>query len=421
MKGFRSICFIHDKKNSYTACYLKEYFKWIGLSFVDYVYNEENNIFDEPEDCKFDIIVNIDHAMPNLEIEKVEKAISPRFIELQTTEAESEGELLKKLLENITRQFLKGERCKALIQLADIYNRNHLVEGLYEYTFVLLERLYDDMKELYYQKFENVYEEVLKILEKCDQKCENCQENRFIEYALYAKYNCQRCMNAILLLQKKIVRFEVEQYLDEVSEIYEYDSDYYNVEYLKAQVAQQDWQFKAFSKFYIIHCIERCQVNVCKSYHYYSLGKWKDKNMQFCEAEENYRLAYYHNKSNIKAIFKIAVEKNNMNEEELSKVFLNKILNLWSDEDNKDYIPLRDIEYAYKARMLLSDIEEKQFQDFDRNNAEKYSEYVQNIRMEDDNISGKSFIKRMYPEKAVRNSICDAMMQRVYFACSVSE
>ena len=31
MNNLRSICFVYGKKDAYNACYLKEFFKWIGL------------------------------------------------------------------------------------------------------------------------------------------------------------------------------------------------------------------------------------------------------------------------------------------------------------------------------------------------------------------------------------------------------
>ena len=63
MQNFRTVCIMNKKVDSFDAYYLREFFKWIGLSYFDYCYDgtEENYILKNPENNNFDIFVLLNY------------------------------------------------------------------------------------------------------------------------------------------------------------------------------------------------------------------------------------------------------------------------------------------------------------------------------------------------------------------------
>jgi hypothetical protein len=412
MEGFRSICIIYNKSDSYNAYYLKEFFKWIGLSYVECLYNPEKNIFQNPERCAFDIFININNAMPeNKEIE-LASSIKTKFIELNIDNSINNIKLLKQLLDTIEKQFLVGKSCQLLKRIADIYEKYHLVSIFYEYTFILLEKMGIDEYDSVYNKINLALQEIEAILQNCNTECYNGNNSTFREYVLYAKYHCQRSINELSLMKGVALEFDVKEYLNNIGEIYEYDEKFFKVEFLKAKVAEQDCSYSPTARFFLEYCVERCPVDVCKSYHYYGLAKWKEKKRQHFEASEAYRLSYYYDQRNIKTIFKIAVEKIQMNNPELAILFLQQIIDIWKDDDDFEQMPLKEIECAYKARMLMADLKSPQFQSRYKELAQRYVQFIKSLK-KCKNISDNSFLKRMYSSSEQLEKICDAMLSRM--------
>lgn len=416
MDGFRSICFVHQKDDAYETYYLKEYFKWIGFSYYDFLYRKDNIVSQHPEKAKFDIIVNINSVMPACEKDTIESTPDSKLVELSFKKSDTAFPILRMLLKKIIAiQRYDDNQSKRLFDLADIYEDNNLAGEIGEYTSVLLEKMKENSYERACACFSEVLDKLDLILKKSDGDFQG-GKNTFVEYILYAKYNCQHHLNMLFQAQKKKLLYDVEEFLNGINEIYAFDEDFFKVEYLKAKVAQQDCLYNAYSTSFMTNCKERCPVEICRSYHYYAIAKWRENNNQPLEASKAYRLSYSNNPMNIKAIFKIAVEKMEMGDSELAIEFFEKIIDICDYQDEIGLMPPKEIEYAYKTRMLLSDLKDSQLKGGLVDSANKYLQFIRDLK-DSQNVQPEYFMARLYRTPERLEEICTAMLDRLDQRC----
>ena len=60
-------------EDTYRAYYIKEFFKWIGLSYIAVVNKPGKNIFDNEKYLEFDVIVNYNDAIENDQCLKIQE------------------------------------------------------------------------------------------------------------------------------------------------------------------------------------------------------------------------------------------------------------------------------------------------------------------------------------------------------------
>lgn len=414
MRGLRSICFIYRKENAYDACYLKEFFKWIGFSYLDCLNVESGLLSKHPEKAMFDVIVNINSGMSEEDEMELAKTLSSHFIDLSVVGSMKDDQILDTLLRKIIDELSLNERSELLLRLANIYEKHRLVSVLYEYSSVLLEKLGEEEYEDAYRRFEAALHNLETVLR--ENRMGDPKEDTFLEYVLYAKYFCQRNLNTLLRMQGRMLDYNVDEYMEKVNEIYSYDESFFKVEYLKAKAAQQDCQYNAFFAFFMERCIEQCPVDICRSYYYYSLAKWSETNRQHIEASKAYRLSYYNNPTNIKAIFKIAVENREIGKQELAVQFFEEIINIWRDQDEMGMMPPREIEYTYKVRMLISKAKDIHLKGNYIDSAEKYLQFIRKLK-DPKNVQEHYFIKRLYGTQERIEKMCNAMLGRLDQQC----
>ena len=142
-------------EDTYRAYYIKEFFKWIGLSYVAVVNKPGRNIFDNEEYYKFDVIVNYNDAIDKEQCQKIEERTKNALVSVDDKDGKSEDTLLQLLVSEIGQnKFIENiELQDVLLGVACIYIEEHMVDLLYEYTFILLQRLPEDL---------------------CDNICERC-------------------------------------------------------------------------------------------------------------------------------------------------------------------------------------------------------------------------------------------------------
>ena len=400
-------------QSSLSAVYSPTDWESISLSYTDFLYNEGTNIFNAPAKCNFDIIVNMNSVMPEEREQGLSKVLSSKFISLEIVAGTQELKMLKELLEKVMEQFAHNENCQLLLKLADIYDQCHMVNILYAYTFVLLEKMDKTADEGFNSRCHKALDAVENEIGNCQKSSCSSSGRCFIEYALFAKYECQRKINELCLLRGRSLEFDVEDYLENIDEIYEVDADFYKVEYLKARVAEQDSRYSVYAKFFLENCIKECKVDVCRSYHYYGLAKWKERNRQPYEAEQYYRLSWEKDPAYIKAVFKLAVENAKSGRRNLAENFLQNIIAMWTDQDDKGLMAPMEIEYAYKVRRWMY-ILEKDLSWCTR--AESFLEFVCSLKKME-NVKDYYFMKRMYSEQKELGRICDAMSNRINVKC----
>ncbi len=110
MEKLRSICIIYERNDSFEAYYIKEFFKLAGFSVGEYKYGSKYNIFKVENNCNFDIIVNLNGAMPASEVEalKENNELLIYSKNILKDEPNSENKLLDELINDITKDVNAG-------------------------------------------------------------------------------------------------------------------------------------------------------------------------------------------------------------------------------------------------------------------------------------------------------------------------
>ena len=409
MKDFRSICIIYNMEDTYRAYYIKEFFKWIGLSYVAVVNKPGRNIFDNEEYYKFDVIVNYNDAIDKDQCQKIEERTKNALVSIDDKDGKSEKKLLEFLINEIIGNKFDGNRMlKGLFMaLSKIYDVYDMINLLYEYTFILLSGLPENICDDILERCKTITEEIEKLVKS------HINEKRIMgmEYVLYAKYYSIKQVNEFLWIKKRPLKYDTEKYLNEVNEIYNYDKEYFKVEALKGKMAELDPRFSAIPKIFLENAIQGCPIKICKSYHFYTWGKWKERNGELFEANLAYQKAYAADATNFKAIFKLAVEQKKMEQDLSAKNFLEEIINELSVLFiNKDEMSLREIEYLYKVFILITEIGEPQFQVQYYEKAEQCMEHINSL-IEDS--TKNDFTLKMYRSPAVKAIFAETMKRRL--------
>lgn len=407
VKNFRSICIVYNMEDTYRSFYIKEFFKWIGLSYVAVVNKPERNIFDNEEYYEFDIIVNYNQAINKDQCIKIQERTENALVSIDDKEEKEEKELLWELITGIVMNKLDGDKelTAILKELSEIYDKEHMIELLYEYTLILLPKLPESERN-------RIDEHCIRVTDGVANYVKNHTEGLSgREYALYALYYCEKQVNEVRWLERKDLLYDVEKFLEEVNEIYHYDKGYFKVETLKGRVAEFDSRFSASPKFFLENAIKECPVRLCKSYHYYVLGKWKERQGQLFEASVAYQKAYVIDPDNFKTMFKIAVEAKKLDNNLAAKDFLGEIIEslevLWL---NKEEMSLREIEYLYKAYALSANVCESQFELQYYQKAKLCLEYIRSLIEKTDEID---FALKMYQSEETKRNIAMAMISRL--------
>ena len=396
MKGFRNICFIHSIEDSYDVCYLKQFFKWIGFSYFTFTPDTMGiglDILRKPENQGFDIIVGL-NQVAQWKDSSIISLFGNRLVILAKTDCQQNKDLLDQLIDKIDISILKGCHSRILKELAQIYRDNQMVKVMYEYTTILMESMDDAF-------FSNVRQLVQKALHQVNSMLDEMRQPDsmvgydMIEYVLYAKYSCQRKINELYKMKKWVLEYPVPKMLEDLEEIYQYDKGFYRVEFLKAKVAEQSLMRKAYAKLFYHNAINACGVDLCKSYLFYQLGKWLDNNKQIYTAGQAYYRAYECNPVNMKAVFKLVVDARRKKAVDLERKYLRLLIRNWDvSETYKSFLPLMELEYGYKAYMLLDELERTDMQHTRfYSKGKEILEYTKNLHAE---AGENHFIKRLY-------------------------
>lgn len=365
-------------EDTYRAYYIKEFFKWIGLSYVAVVNKPGRNIFDNEEYYKFDVIVNYNDAIDKDQCQKIEERTKNALVSVDDKDGKSENNLLELLINEIIGSKFDGNRMlqRLFMVLSKIYDVYDMINLLYEYTFILLSGLPENICDA-------IFKRCITITKKIDQLVQlqiNAKKIIGMEYALYAKYYSIKQVNEFLWIKKRPLQYDTEKYLNEVNEIYNYDKAYFKVEALKGKMAELDPRFSAIPKIFLENAIQGCPIKICKSYHFYTWGKWKERNGELFEASLAYQKAYAADVTNFKAIFKLAVEQKKMEQNLSAEKFFEEIINeLLILFENKEEMSLREIEYLYKTFILIADVCEPQFQEQYYEKAEQCMNYIDSM------------------------------------------
>lgn len=407
MEKKRTVCIIHKKEEIYEAYYFKEFFKWIGFSHFLFSYDGEkdNDIIERLEGNKFDLFLCLNYKREEW-TPKLEKKIDSSVVHYIFTHEQENGTALKRLFSQLGKDFFLETNRTTLSQLfqnmIDIYDKYNMVSLLYPYSFILLKGIPDEKVE----KMKESYLNILNEMESLDTEELKHTEGR--EYYLYAKFYAQAKCGILYQHLKIALPFDVGECLDRVNTIYKYDSNFYRAEYLKTKFTILDDRFRMYSVDYLRVCIDKCEIDICKSYYYYSLGKELEIQHKNFLALEAYLMSNKLYQYNIKAIFKIALERYHAKDQNNAIEYLKQILVILNRENIGcwDNMSLMDIEYIFKCAMILA----KNFQSPLR---EEYYEIALKASNYVENGSDKDFIQKMYREPGLVQDVKNAMVKRL--------
>lgn len=412
MNKLNEICILYNASSVYVTCYFKEFFKWIGVSYVGCELPMDLETFLRFEKNQFAVVLDIGGILENNERANISQLSKERKIRTVSLLEKKPVELLRFFWREVKNVYLDEAQNELMQELITIYEANHLVSYLYDYTMLLASQFGEDISESLY----NVLKETIGELESVILKYSQRQEAG-VQYAVYAKFNCQKILDELLYDQGEALEYRVESYLSEIMEIYRYDPTFFKVEYLKAKVTDFDSLYRPLGKTYLEACIQGCQSDVCKSYQYYALEKWLEADGQPSQAEKIYRLAFKKNPVNVKAIFKLAIYELNRGELELAEMLLKQLSKRWQLETELSQVLPRDLEYAYKVNRLLGENEKLSKKHIEA--ADLILGCIRAIGKENGMIPNK-FIEQLYPNSKMRVEICRAMLQRLDPRCTMN-
>lgn len=364
MNGFRSICFVHTIEDSYVTCYLKQFFKWTGFVYLEYIPGSMGSSIDilrKPENQKFDMMVSLNHALQDNNGTDIADCYGDRFYELNFQLQEKAEDVMERLMDQLKDTILRNTDIFVFEKLYELYQEFGMASVLYEYTMILL----NGMDDSFFVALDNKFEQVLYKMEQFE-KCQkhSAQDRGMWEYFLFAKYFCQRKANELCLFKDWILYYPIDELLKNLNEIYRYDDGFHRVEYLKAKAAEQSLMHRVYAKGYYFKGLEKSSIEVCKSYLFYQLGKWLEKNQQAYEAGIAFINSYKTNPANLKAVFKLAVGAKRTKDLDAERHYLSCMVENWRlFHEKKQMLPLMELEYAYKSYMLMDKLMRKDISD----------------------------------------------------------
>lgn len=415
MNGFRSICFVHTVEDSYVTCYLKQFFKWTGFIYLEYIPGSMGSSIDflrKQENRNFDIMVSLNHSLQEHNGADIADYYGDRFYALDFQPQVQAENVMDQLMVQMKNTLLKDYDTYVFEKLYAMYQEFDMANILYEYTIILL----NGTDDVFFAALDDKYEKILYEMEQFEISHRiAAQDSCMWEYFLFAKYFCQRKANELCIFKDWILYYPIDELLENLNEIYHYDDGFYRVEYLKAKAAEQSLMHRVYAKGFYFKGLEKSNIEVCKSYLFYQLGKWMEKNRQAYEASIAYARSYKTNPSNLKAVFKLAVNAKKTKDYHAEKRYLALIVKNWElFNDKKQMLPLMELEYAYKSYMLMDQLVGKDVPDKKFYNIGK--EILEFTKTMGDKAKEDYFIYQLYTSDE-RTKISYAIALRMHINC----
>lgn len=429
--NLRNIVIIHTRKENVLAAYFREFIKWIGFSYFDFMYNGEMEINDilKNQEQMFDIYLIIGIENKNLDNDKAVK------IQVESEEIWTDGLILKKeplefMWEKIYKEKNINSRFKETInKLIEIYCDQNLLNKLYSDKINICKAdCKPELRMEHKRKIMDQYSNWLETIKKLKSYKENMNKtkNSGEEYLKYAMLFCCRKMNEICRMIKKAIPYDTSELIILADEIYTIDEEFYAVEELKAKIARTDSMYQLHVSFFNERCVNFCKIDLCNSFNYYRIGKYYETNGYQERATKEYEKSYQQNPLNFRALFKMAVSKINKKDSETARLYLKKILQIFQLEtEPKEQSNLKQIienlkplelEYTVKCYFLLGQIELEDYE-----NPVSAVHYFQKIIEVQNSIEEAvkaegwklHFIEKMYPEEKEKRFVYNCLKSRL--------
>lgn len=411
MDKINEICIVYSIDNYTEELYLKEFMKWIGISYFAYCYHEEfdelNTLLDKKNN-KFDVIVYLNDKDARWRRRYQHLAKANIDVQLSDIWAGSNGmktlqlerEVLKKMWEEILGLLDPENSFNNIIgELIDVFCEKNVLWRILrnEYPSAMLKNYRcrkEDVKS-YIEEWNQIIEH-LQSLKRTNRElyCNRGMEN--LDYAI--KYSMRKKCEVKELINE-CESSEIEDIINSVNDIYAYNNKFYMGECLKGKIAMANMGQRIYAPFYFMNCVKACEVDACASVHYYRLGKAYELVGHKRTAYQIFKKSYELNQLNFRALFKVAVDAIYNENYVLAKRCLFQVLRiLHLDRESDQYklnmlkLPMLELEYACKCYILLGMIEEDNYGNY--MNAEFYYEEANRIRL---SVTKNRYINKMYP------------------------
>lgn len=365
MECLRNTCIVHRIEEAALSTYYKNFVRWIGIFHLDFTVNEENeemNQFIEYGKNQFDFMVYLNDKSNKWLNQYSSYSDTNVSIEYLQEDGWDMNQFGGKFLTQIWKEIFaqkQGEDWKEIEKVIQsliyIYEKKRV--------FTLLVDDYNVLRPSYKKKYLTMkfhqWESVIKELKKC---CKEYGSYRGLEYLQYALIYSHQKTNDICTILRTNGVLDTKRMLKASQYIYESDSEFYIVEYLKARNVQDDFMKSRTAEYYIKNCIDKCNNDVIKSFLYYCLGRAYEREGAMDIAWKNYEMSYKKNKNNFRALYKLAVLYKKNGRYNKAKASFKRILQILQIRDlgnreNLKYLDLLELEYACKCYILIGDLE----------------------------------------------------------------
>ena len=426
MEGLEEIAVIHSTADYAQALFVKEFLKWTGFSYFDYVYNDLYDNFNETlrkSKNHFDAIFYINDFQKKFE-SKFEN-LTDNNVHLFLSHSDlyaNDGlenkkicrwnaETLKVIWKNILQQVYREKSIVVCLEvfeeMADIYCRYDLFRKLLNNTESIF-------KQVIEQKGYDAYVDGLK-------KQKNQWEKAYIslsiyfakikngniegeEHLEYARLYCKRKLNEINRLLNERPQYSTPDLVRELHNLYSRTlHNLYMAESMASKVFEISQDYENIAIPALHNCTQSCNVDACNSFHFYRLGKLYEKYGKKEQAVFIYEKSHKLNPLNFRTAYKLAADCIRKQKYTEAQIWLLNILyilqldmnNMKKCEDILSKLPPLELEYVSKCYMLLARIENyKDDKDIDNlNHCYKMAEKISDIL--DNNV----FIQEIYSDK----------------------
>lgn len=402
-------CIIHSMEDYATANYFKEFFKWTGLSFFDFVYhenNEELNLILQDGSNHFDFIIYI-HDKEDRWKQKYGKLTSlnvdiPDDFDLQ--EVITNHNIPESLGDIWIRMFSRcvegTDYATVFAALFKIYVECNIFHKLINNNYLLSVDYIDGYEvKLLLEELNEEKKQWKVTVEKLTEFRENYSIRLGMEHVLYALVYSQRKISEISGMLREKMPYSTQKMLETLNSIYKINPYFYMAESLKAKVVAMNIEDLVFSATFMKNCTELCPSDACNSFHYYRLGKLFEKFNRPQMAKTAYEISYKKNPLNFRALFKIIVSDINFRNYVTAHTHIFQLLQILQVENMEDMnyerrlklLPPIELEYVCKCYILLARV--KQLQNTD------IKDLFQKVQAVADSVEENEYLYNIYMNK----------------------
>lgn len=409
MKNLEDIAVIHSIDDYAAGMIIEQFFKWTGFSYYIHVYNEQNDYFNkiiiDKVNTPFDMIIFINDKEDRFKVRF--SGISKMNVSIEFHDGKFDiGEKLD-----------IPEVIKFLFQ---VYCKYDLMQILYT-TYKAL-KTYNDEEVLL--KYQSVLKNVISELKNYENSIDDSTILRGKEHLEFAMLYCYYKINDICKILGEPYEFDSWDMILKANRLSKYYEDFYILKYLIALFSSQSLTYKGMSPNYFKDSILACKNLLCKSFYYFELGMWYEKNEKPIQGELAFEWAYEVNPLDFSSLYKIintSIERNFYDAAEKGiYTFLQifQVFEIYPDEFVKKIKKMSPFELMYTSKILflLVQLEEKK-EDVDKqyiNSLKKLEALSIDVVKKGENKILSSYFEPKYIEYVV-SEIDTSLLKPNYF------